>query len=152
MLSNGYALYFNNAAVRVLEHPHGFAIFQYLPGPRTLTDLQAAVTHVNRLLLRRAWGRVLNDQRQMVPFTPEESAWVHNYWHTHLDQHPHGITSAVIVAQDVFARLAASQLRHDHQALDIEYHVFEDEGEAVAWLRRRTISDSKAKVPASHEQ
>lgn len=146
MLSNGYALYFNNAAVRVLEHPDGFAIFQYLPGPRNLTDLQAAVTHINRLLHRRAWGKVLNDQRQMVPFTPEESAWVCNYWRTHLAEHPHGITSAVVVAQDVFARLAASQLRHDHQAaaLAIEYHVFEAEGEAVAWLRCRTMNKSRA--------
>jgi hypothetical protein len=138
MLSNGYSLYFSNAAVRVLEHPDDFAIFQYQSGPRALADLQAALTHLDNLLRRRQWRKVLNDQRQMMPFSEEERAWVNTYWQAHLDQHNHGLHAAVLMAQDVFARLAASQQRLEHQAaaLNITYHLFEAEAEALAWLRQ----------------
>lgn len=137
MLSTGYVLYFENAAVRVLEHPIGFAIFQYKLGPRAFTDLESALVHVNNLLHRRQWYRVLNDQRQMVPFSEEEITHVSEFWRTHLNHYHQGICVAVLMAHDVFARLAASQMRHYHQtvALTITYRLFEDEAEAAVWLR-----------------
>ena len=138
MLSTGYSLYFENAAVRVLEHPAGFAIFQYQAGPRSLADLQAAVTHFDNLLHRRHWSMVLNDQRRMQAFTQEETAWIKAYWRTHLDRHPNGLYAAVLMPQDVFARLAAGQLRHDHQtnAPGISYCLFDDGANALAWLKQ----------------
>lgn len=138
MFPSGYAIYFENAAVRVLEHPADFAIFQYRPGPRSLLDLQAAVTHFDHLLRRRQWWKVLNDQRHMQPFTEEETAWVHRYWQTRPNPNPRGLSAGVLLAQDVFARLSAGQLRHGNQAADlnIAYHVFDTEAEAVAWLQQ----------------
>ncbi|GAB3845317.1 hypothetical protein GCM10028822_03600 [Hymenobacter terrigena] len=49
-------------------------MFQYHPGKRRLTDLQALLTHTRNLLNRNQWHRLLGDQRRMSPFTEEESA------------------------------------------------------------------------------
>ena len=136
MLSTGYALYFENAAVRVLEHPSGFAIFQYQPGPRALLDLQAALTHLGNLLRQRAWHTVLSDQRRMQPFAKEETAWMAEFWAAYLARQDGGLRAAVLVAHDVFARLASSEFRHSNQqaTLNITYRTFEEEPDVLAWL------------------
>lgn len=127
-------IYFENAVGRLLEHPDGYAYFQYYPGKRKLSDLQALLTHTSRLLQRNKWCKILGDQRLMLPFTDEESAWIVEHWLAHDRQRPGGIYAAVILANDVFARLATSQIQYETKASALTYRVFEHEAAAAVWL------------------
>ncbi|MCC2546460.1 hypothetical protein LJY25_08390 [Hymenobacter sp. BT175] len=129
-------LYFENSAGRLLEHPEGFVVLEYKPGPRKLTDLQALLAHVRNLLDRNAWHRLLGDQRLMAPYTDEERAWIVDYWLDSSRQPAGGIYSAVILANDVFARLSMDQVTHAAKASALTYRVFDSEESAVAWLRQ----------------
>lgn len=129
-------VYFENPVARLLEHPDGFVVFQYHPGKRKLTDLQAVLTHVGQLLTRNSWHKILGDQRLMAPFTEQESAWIVDYWLDHTRQRPGGIYGAVILANDVFARLAMNQMVHEAQAAALTYRLFDSEEKATAWLRQ----------------
>lgn len=127
-------LYFENAAAAVREHPAGYVVFEYKPGKRAFTDLQAVLQHLSNLLRRRDWHRILGDQRTMTPFTEQETAWIVDYWLDVTRQRPGGIYAAVLLAEDVFARLAATQLRHENKQAALTYRLFEDEAEAATWL------------------
>jgi len=123
-------LYFQNSVGRLLEHPHGYAVVTYQPGPRALSDLQGLLAQLGRLLAQRRWNRVLADQRLMQPYTPEESEWIRANWLTH------GATfhGAVLLPHDVFARLASSQLAHEAKAANLSYRLFDDPTAAEEWL------------------
>ncbi len=127
-------LSFENAAGQVLEHPAKYALLLYKPGPRTLPDLQALITHIGHLLLRNRWYRILGDQHLMAPFTPEQSAWLVAHWEDYTTRYPGRIYAAVVLAQDVFARLAVSQLRQDIGVAELTYRQFPDLTAAAAWL------------------
>lgn len=129
-------LYFENAAGRLLEHPDQYVIFQYHPGPRKFTDLQALLTHTGFLLRRNNWHKLLVDQRPMAPFTEEESKWIVEFWLAGPQQRQGGLQGAILVAHDVFARLSMSQVIHEAQAASLTYRLFEDEVEAATWLRK----------------
>jgi hypothetical protein len=133
-LSAVLRVYFENAAGRVLEHPDGYVVFVYRPGPRELHDFQALITHTGHLLTRNGWYRILGDQRQMIPLTPQESAWVVTFWRHHTQQHPYHVCAAVVLAEDVFARFVASQLKNELRSADMTYQQFTNEQDAVAWL------------------
>ena len=77
---------------------------------------------------------MLGDQRQMTPFTPEQSAWLVEYWHAYTTRHPGRLYAAVVLAKDVFARLAVSQLRQELSTVDLTYRQFADLPAAQAWL------------------
>ncbi|GAA4509493.1 hypothetical protein GCM10023172_43070 [Hymenobacter ginsengisoli] len=129
-------IYFENAAGRLLEHPDGYVRFEYFPGKRKLTDLQALLTHTGQLLKRNNWNKLLGDQRLMTPFTPEESAWIVDYWLDRARQRPGGIYGAVILANDVFARLSMTQVMTDAKAAALTYRLFDSEEKAVEWLKQ----------------
>ena len=129
----GLPIYFQNPVACIYEHPDGYAVFAYAPGRRALPELQAALHHLSRLLEHRDWHGVLGDQRRMAPFTAEESAWISEEWFA-LATRRSGLCAAVLVADDVFARLAANQVRH--QATAVTYRTFQDAAEAAAWLRQ----------------
>jgi len=136
MYSVGLPLYFENAAGRLLEHPDQYVIFQYHPGPRTFSDLQALLTHTGILLRRNQWHKLLGDQRLMAPFSEEESKWIVEFWLDGSQQRNGGLHGAILLAQDVFARLSMSQVMHEARASSLTYRLFEDEGQAGAWLRQ----------------
>jgi hypothetical protein len=58
-----HAIYFENAAGCLSEHALGYAIVCYKLGKRVFSDVQALLTHLGHLLLRRGWHQVLSDQR-----------------------------------------------------------------------------------------
>jgi hypothetical protein len=136
MPTSGLSIYFENAAGRLFEHPDGYVHFQYHPGKRTFTDLQALLTHTSILLQRKKWLKVLGDQRLMSPFTEQESAYILEHWLAHELRSPGAIYAAVIVANDVFARLVASQVQHEAKASILTYRLFEHEAAAATWLRQ----------------
>jgi len=117
---------------RLLEHPHGYAVVEYHPGPRQLTDLQGLLAQLGRLLERRRWNRVLADQRYMQPYTSQESEWIRANWLMR------GTTfhGAVLLPHNVFARLASSQLVFEAKAANLNYRLFDDQAAAEAWLAK----------------
>lgn len=129
-------LVFENAALRVLTHPSNFVILQHKPGTRQLADVLAGFEQVGTVFNAHDWHALLSDQRLMSPITPTENAAVNEYLETYFRQRGRGMLVAVLVAHDVFARLASSQFRHVEQHLShaITYHIFEEEAPALAWL------------------
>lgn len=125
--------YFQNSVGRLLEHPQGYAVIEYRPGPRQLADLQGLLAQLVRLLTQRGWDRVLADQRLMQPYTPEESEWIRTNWLTR----DVVFRGAILLPQDVFARLASSQLVHEAKAVSLSYRVFEEPATAETWLLQR---------------
>lgn len=123
-------LYFQNPVGRLLEHPQGYAVVEYRPGPRQLSDLQGLLAQLVRLLTQRGWDKVLADQRLMQPYTPDESEWIRANWLTR------GVVfrGAILLPHDVFARLASSQLVHEAKAASLSYRLFEELATAEAWL------------------
>jgi hypothetical protein len=130
--SSAHPVYFQNAVARLLEHPHGYAVVEYQPGPRRLPDLQGLLSQLAHLLTQRRWNRVLADQRQMQPFTPEESEWIRAHWLTRGTQF-HG---AILLPHDVFARLASSQLVFEAKAASLSYRLFDEQATAEDWLHK----------------
>ncbi len=131
--------YFENALATVSEHPDDYVVFTYRAGEHNLTDLQQALTYTGNLLYQREWHRVLLDQRLMTTLTPTERAVIAAYWLEQTQPDGYGICVASILAQDVFARLSATQLRAEMQEANVAYNLFADELSASAWLRQQTI-------------
>lgn len=129
-------LYFENAVGRLSEHPNGYALVQYKAGSRVLSDFQSFHTHLGHLLRRRGWFKMLADQRQMAPFTEEEQSWIQDQWLAESQAIDHDMVAAVLLPDDVFARLSANQVINDAREGALAYHVFLDEMEAALWLSR----------------
>lgn len=128
------SLYFENSIGRLWEEPDGYLRLEYKPNPREAVQFRALLTHAAQALSRHHWANMLVDQRQMTPFTPAEQAWMSGEWLPKA-VHEHGYRhGAVLVAHNVFARLAMTQLVLGTRDLPHTYRTFEDEAEAVAWL------------------
>ncbi|SMB96086.1 hypothetical protein SAMN00120144_0531 [Hymenobacter roseosalivarius DSM 11622] len=128
-------IYFENPVGRVLEHPDGYAYVMYNAGPRKLDDLQSFLTHTSQLLHRRGWCKLLGDQRLMSPFTEEERLWIVDYWITRTADGSQ-VYGAVLIPEDVFARLSVSQMMGEAREAAMTYRLFESESSAAAWLRQ----------------
>lgn len=129
------SLYFENSVGRLWEEPEGYLRLEYKPGPRETVQFRAMLTHVAQALSRRQWACILVDQRQMDPFNPTEQAWMTSEWLPKAVLE-HGYRfGAVLVAHNVFARLAMTQLVMSTRDLPHTYRTFENEAEAVAWLK-----------------
>ena len=127
-------LYFENSVGRLWEEPGGYLRLEYKAGPREIVQFRALLTHTAQALRRRQWAHILVDQRQMAPFNPVEQAWMTSEWLPNAVLE-HGYRfGAVLVAQNVFARLAMTQLVLGTRDLPHTYRTFESESEAVAWL------------------
>lgn len=130
---------FENASARVQEHPAGYVHFTYRPGRRTLDQLEAALTQAASLLEARYWHRILNDQRQVAPFTKAEMAQAHDFWRQRTRQWGHGLWVASILANNLFARIAATTARQRLRQAGVRYQLFEDELPARAWLHQQVV-------------
>ena len=129
------SLYFENGNGRIWEEPEGYLRLEYRPGPRETVPFRALLTHVAQALSRRKWAKILVDQREMVPFSASEQDWMTDEWLPHAVAE-HGYRyGAVLVATNVFARLAMNQLMMATRSLPHTYRTFETEETAVAWLR-----------------
>ncbi|GAB3590088.1 hypothetical protein [Hymenobacter daeguensis] len=128
------SLYFENGSGRVWEEPEGYLRLEYFAGPREAVQFRALLTHTAQAMSRRQWGRMLIDQREMAPFNPSEQDWMTNEWL------PRAVTEhgyrygAILVAHNVFARLATNQFVMASRNLPHLYRTFETEETAAAWL------------------
>lgn len=131
-------LYFENPVGRLLEHPDGYAVVAYNAGQRKLSDMQAFLTHASQLLQARGWRKMLGDQHLMSPFTEEERLWIQNFWVSRTSR-GETIYGAVVLPQDVFARLSVNLVMSDAQESALTYRLFDNEADAKAWLKKLTI-------------
>lgn len=138
LTSTALRVYFENSVGRIAEHPDGYAYVTYNAGPRKMEHFQAFLIHVSQLLHRQGWRKLLGDQRLMSPFTEEERLWIMNYWLTRstVGRQMYG---AILVPQDVFARLSVSQMISEAREAALTYRLFDNEFEASSWLRQLTL-------------
>ena len=127
-------LYFENSTGRIWEAPEGFLRLENRPVPRERVQLWALLAHLGQALPRRQWQKILADQRLMTPFTAGEQQWMATEWLPGAVLKNGYRYGAVLVAQNVFARLAMTQLVMATRGLPHTYRTFETEGEAVGWL------------------
>lgn len=131
------SLYFQNANGRIWEEPDGFLRLEYRAGAREILQFRALLTHLAQALVRRQWDKILVDQREMAPFSPAEQDWMTNEWLPRAVRESGYRYGAVLVAHDVFARLAMNQLVMATRTLTHTYRTFEAEDDAVAWLAQQ---------------
>ncbi len=133
MLST-YQVYYENPVGRAVDDPMGFARLTYQAGQRSHGSFIALLGEVRRLMAERKDGYLLVDQRLMSPFTPDEQGYVIQQWLPRLVADAGYRFGAILVAQDVFARLATATVVAAVRDLPITYQFFEQESEAVTWL------------------
>ena len=127
-------LYFENMAGRVWEEPEQYLRLEYRSGPREEAQFRALLTHLAQALLRRQWQRILVDQRVMVPFSASEQAWMTTHWLPQAVRECGYRYGAVVLAQNVFARLAMTRLVMATRDLPHTYRNFEHDADALTWL------------------
>jgi hypothetical protein len=127
-------LYFKNDAGSLWEEPQGYLRLDYKPGQRDEAQFRALLTHARQALHRRGWSRMLVNQQEMSAFSPTEERWIIDEWlplAVKENGYRHG---AVLVARNVFARLATANLVLSSRQLGHVYRNFERDEDAVAWL------------------
>lgn len=127
-------IYFKNNVGCVWEEPTGYLRLEYYSGPRLEAQFRALLTHGRQALQRHGWSRMLVNQQQMSPFTTAEESWMMNEWLPLAVQESGYRYGAVVVAHDVFARLAMTGIVMASRKLGHTYRNFEHEKEAVEWL------------------
>jgi len=127
-------IYFKNTVGAVWEEPAGYLRLEYYPGPRQEAQFRALLTHVRQAMQRHGWSRMLVNQQQMSPFTISEEAWMTTEWLPQAVRESGYRHGAVVVAHDVFARLAMTGLVMTSRKLGHTYRNFENEKEAADWL------------------
>ena len=127
-------IYFQNSAGGVWEEPAQYVRLAYYPGPRPEAEFRALLTHARRAMQRYGWGRLLINQQEMKAFTPAEESWMVQEWLPQAVREAGYRFGAVVVAHDVFARLAMSSLTLTSRQLGHTYRNFESEQEAAEWL------------------
>ncbi|GAB3635537.1 hypothetical protein GCM10027422_11270 [Hymenobacter arcticus] len=128
---------FENAAGRVVLDPAGFVRSYWGPQARTLADTQALLRHVTQALQRHGQQRVLSNQQQMQPFSAAEQAWVAEQWLPQAVREAGYRACAVILATNLYARLAMAYVTTNVQGLPMRYRSFDNEAEAQAWLLKQ---------------
>ena len=127
-------IYFKNSIGCIWEEPQAYLRLDYYPGIREEALFQALLTHARQAMQRRGWSRMLVNQQEMSPLTPKEEAWMVNEWLPQAVRENGYRYGAVLVAHNVFARLAMTSLVMTSRKLGHMYRNFEHEPEAIAWL------------------
>jgi hypothetical protein len=135
LILSGLPIYYENLIGRLYEHPDGYVVVDYKAGKRNFVDYQAFLNHLENLLKRRGWNKMLANQRAMSPFTEEERTWIREQWLTVSHAIQREMVAAVLLPEDVFARLAVSTLMHSAREGALVYRIFNEAQTAAAWLR-----------------
>ncbi|WP_151087060.1 hypothetical protein [Hymenobacter baengnokdamensis] len=128
---------FENAAGRILTDPGKFLRLHWKPNARTLADTQALMQHLTQALQQYGWGKVLGNQVEILPYSPEEQAWITTTWLPHAVQHAGYRVGAILVSVNLYARLATAYITTNVQGLSIRFRSFDKEAEAEVWLRHQ---------------
>lgn len=123
-----------NAAGQVLADPAGFLRLHWSAQPRTLAETRAMFTTAAAALARYEWGRILINQVNMLPFSPQEQQWISQEWLPEAVRTSGYRFGAVVVATNVLTRLATAYVTTSFSDSPLRYRSFDTEAEAVAWL------------------
>ncbi|MDJ0364926.1 hypothetical protein QMK33_07160 [Hymenobacter sp. H14-R3] len=134
MPADSRTIYFKNSIGCIWEEPQAYLRLDYYPGLREEGQFRSMLTHLRQAMQRHSWSRVLINQQQMNPFTPAEESWMNNEWLPRAVQENGYRYGAVLVAHDVFARLAMNSVLATSRRLGHLYRNFEGETDAVNWL------------------
>jgi hypothetical protein len=135
--------FFSNPAGRLMADPEGFVRAYWTAKPRTLADTQALFASMSGALQQRGWSRILVNQVSMRPFSPAEQQWITQEWLPLAVQQSGYRHGAVVVSTDIYARLATSFITTNVGGLPLRYRSFDQEAEALAWLRQQPGSPSE---------
>jgi hypothetical protein len=127
-------IYFKNNAGCLWEEPEAYIRLEYYAGVRSETQFQALLTHAQQAMKRHSWSRMLINQQAMSAFTPTEETWMINEWLPRAVREAGYRYGAVVVAHNVFARLAMTGIVMTSRKLGHQYRNFEHEPDAIAWL------------------
>ena len=127
-------IYFKNNAGCLWEEPEAYLRLDYYPGVRSETQFQALLTHAQQAMRRHNWSKMLINQQQMSAFSPSEESWMINEWLPRAVREGGYRFGAIVVAHNVFARLAMTSVVMSSRKLGHLYRSFEHETEAITWL------------------
>lgn len=138
LLLAGLSLYYENPIGRLYEHPDGYVVVDYNAGVRELATYQAFLTHLENLLKRRGWNRMLANQWLLQPFTDEESTWLREHWLTVSHAMQREMIAAILLPEQVLAHLTSSSARFQSAREGaLVYRLFTDAQAASTWLRHQ---------------
>ncbi|MGI4739005.1 MAG: hypothetical protein ACRYG7_27865 [Janthinobacterium lividum] len=127
-------VFFENTAGQVLADPAGYLYLRWGDQPRTLAETQAILQSVSKGLQQYGWSKMLGSQLDMPPFSAEEQAWIAHEWLPHAVQVAGYRSGAILLATNLYARLATAFVTTSVQGLPMRYRSFDSEAEAIAWL------------------
>lgn len=133
-LPSAPTIFFENIAGKILVQPAGYLCSCWSANPRTLADGQALLRHLSQGLRHYGWGKVLSNQVEMPPFSTEEQAWITQEWLPHAVRDAGYHAGAIVLAANLYTRLATAFVTTNVQGLPIHYRSFDNEAEATAWL------------------
>ena len=140
------SLYRNPAGELGLD-PAGFLRITWSTAARGPHDAAALFEQLLAALRQQGWSRVLINQAGMHAFSPAEQGWIATDWlprAVHVGGYRHG---AVVVAPDVFVRLATAFITTNVQGLPLAYRSFDTEAEAVQWLLQQPATPAPGRAP-----
>lgn len=129
-------LLFENTAGQVLADPAGYLRTYWLAAPRTLAHTQELLGELLRAMQQLRLSKVLINQVHMQPLSSEEQAWVNQEWLPRAAEAGYRL-GAVVVASNLYARLATAGITGNALGLPVRYRSFDSEDQAIAWLQRQ---------------
>ncbi|MFD2718969.1 hypothetical protein ACFST9_09600 [Hymenobacter monticola] len=127
-------LLFENTAGISEADPAGFLRTTWGSHRRSLADTQGLFNAMLRGLQQQRWGRILINQAQMAPFTPDEQQWVAANWLPRAVAEGGYRFGAVVVSPNVLVRLATAYVTTNVQGLPLTYRTFDTDAQATRWL------------------
>lgn len=128
---------FHNAAGQLREDPTGFLYTRWAAQPRTLADTQALFSRMSEALRQRGWCKILINQVELRPFSPDEQQWITQQWLPQAVREGGYRYGAVVVSHDAYTRLATAYITTSVGGLPLRYRSFDEEAQAIAWLRQQ---------------
>ena len=136
LILTGLPLYYQNPIGRLYEHPDGYIVVDYNAGKRVMSDYRAFLTHLEGALKRNSWNKMLTNQRFMAPFSEEERTWIVEQWLAVSHALQREMIAAVLLPEDVIARLGVNTMMQGARQGALVYRVFNEAQAAAAWLRQ----------------
>lgn len=127
-------VFFENIAGQILVQPAGYLCSCWSAHPRTFAETQALLLHLSQGLKHFGWSKAVSNQLAMPPFSTEEQAWITQEWLPHAVHDAGYRAGAIVLAANLYTRLATAFVTTNVQGLPIRYRSFDNEAEAEAWL------------------
>jgi hypothetical protein len=128
-----------NIAGQVIVDPAGFLRLHWSNKFRLFADTRAMFTTAAAALERYGWGRILVNQVNMPPFSPQEQLWISEEWLPAAVGTSGYRFGAVVVGTNVLTRLATAYLTGSFPELPLRYRSFDTEQQALAWLLQQPL-------------